>query len=286
MKERHLHILASPVFLVSLLLLLSNDFVFKEQFHNGLTGKLSDFAGLFAFPLFWAAFFPRRKYLIYVSTAALFVFWKSVYSQPLIEVWNSLPFFPVDRTVDYGDLFALMVLPVSYAYSRVSYDFNVPRPALYLIALVSVFAFTATQYSQLVSYDQEYRFQISRKELMGRMSRLPANDVLASFSEADAFEIRFDSCTGVAKVTVREEENQSVVTLKEMDYRCPGEAVKQGMLEYFEREFIDKLREEPVGKSTQVLYIWASTPPSPSPSNTRLQPTPRERRSQNSSPRR
>ena len=68
MTDRKLNILASPGFVISLLLLLLNDFVFKTQFHNQLTGKLSDFAGVSAFSLFWAAFFPRRKTLICVST--------------------------------------------------------------------------------------------------------------------------------------------------------------------------------------------------------------------------
>jgi hypothetical protein len=43
MTDRKLNILASPGFVISLLLLLLNDFVFKTQFHNQLTGKLSDF---------------------------------------------------------------------------------------------------------------------------------------------------------------------------------------------------------------------------------------------------
>src|SRR5687768_8712248 len=101
MSDRNLHILASPAFLISLVLLLLNDFVFKPQFHNGVTGKLSDFAGLFAFSLFWTAFFPRRKTFICLSTALLFVFWKSTYSQSAIDGWNSLPFFDIARTVDY-----------------------------------------------------------------------------------------------------------------------------------------------------------------------------------------
>lgn len=42
-------ILASPGFLISLSLLLCNDFVLKPTFSNQFTGKLSDFAGLFAF---------------------------------------------------------------------------------------------------------------------------------------------------------------------------------------------------------------------------------------------
>lgn len=51
--------LASPAFVASVLLLLINDFVLKPQIGNAVTGKLSDFAGLFAFPFFWSAFFAR-----------------------------------------------------------------------------------------------------------------------------------------------------------------------------------------------------------------------------------
>lgn len=284
MSERNLNVLVSPGFLVGLLLLLLNDFIFKALFHNVLTGKLSDFAGLFVFPLFWAVFFPRLKLPIYVLTAVLFTFWKSVYSQPLIDGWNSLPFFPVERTVDYSDLLALSILPLSYSYNPIPFNFYVPRPALYLIAIVSLFSFTATQYSQKVSYDNEYRFQSSRKELLERMRQLPANEVLPSFEESDRFDIRFDSCTGAATITVTEKEKQAVVTLKEIDYRCPSKANRQEMLEYFEKEFIGKLREEPVRKSSQVLYIWSSSPSSPS--NNGMHPTPREHGSQNSSSRR
>lgn len=280
MSERQLHILASPGFLVGLLLLLMNDFIFKAQFHNGLTGKLSDFAGLFVFPLFWAAFFPRLKFHAYVLTAVLFTFWKSAYSQPLIEGWNSLPFFPIARTVDYGDLLALLMLPLSYAYSNLPCKFRISRPALYSIAVVSMFAFTATQYRKKISYNNEYQFQIAKRELAKRMSLLPVNDMLDSSGEADTFDIHFDSCTGEATVTIHEKDNQSVVTLKEMDYRCPGNPDGQEMLQYFEQEFIDKLREEPVKKSSQVLYIWSS-----SPSNNRPHPAPRQHGSQNSSPR-
>jgi len=43
--------LLSPIPLVAIGLLLLNDHVLKEAFHNGLTGKLSDFAGLAFFPL-------------------------------------------------------------------------------------------------------------------------------------------------------------------------------------------------------------------------------------------
>ena len=97
---------------------------------------------------------------------------------------------------------------------------------------------------------------------------MSVHEVHTSFGESDTFEISFDSCTGEATVTIRERDNQSIIALKEINYRCPSGGDKKEMLEYFENEFINKLREEPVTKSPQVQYIWSSLP------NKRLQGTP------------
>lgn len=265
MTDRSLYILCSPGFLIGLLLLLSNDFVFKEQFHNGLTGKLSDFAGLFAFSLFWIALFPRRRTFICIATAVLFVFWKSSHSQLLIEEWSRLAFFEINRTVDYSDLSALLVLPLSHFYCKTSARVYLPRRFVYAIAVVSVFAFTATQYSHKVPFNNQYRFESSRNELLGRISRLPKGGVSDSFwKRGDAFEITFDSCNGRATVILEERGNQSVITLKEMVYRCPSKPDPKTMREYFEKEFVDKLHEEPISKSAQVLSIWPSPAPAAS----------------------
>lgn len=261
MTDRSFHILGSPGFVIGLLLLIFNDFVFKEQFHNGFTGKLSDFAGLFVFPLFWSAFFPRRKTLIYVSTAVLFVFWKSVYSQFLIEGWNSLPFFGIQRTVDYTDLWALLILPLSYSYSNISSVVHVPNRLLHVIAIVSIVAFTATQFSQKFSYSNQYEFQTSRKDLLELISRLPKDGVSDFFwKEEGMFTVRFAPCSR-ATVTLEERENPSVITLNEIDYGCPGKREQEEMSQYFEKEFIDRLREEPVRKSDQILDIWPTSRP-------------------------
>jgi hypothetical protein len=257
MTDRNLQILASPGFLIGLVLLLSNDLVFKEQFHNGFTGKLSDFAGLFVFSLFWIAFFPRYKTLICVSTAVLFVFWKSSYSQFLIEGWNSFPFFGIQRAVDHSDLWALLVLPLSYFYCNISFAVHVPHRFIYVIALISLVAFTATSYRHDASFNNEYQFQSSRTELLERMSRLSMNDVHGSFWEGNEFEITFDSCNGSAKISFEERENYSVIRLNEMEYRCPVKPTQHAMRQYFEKEFIDKIREEPVSKSAQVQSIWS-----------------------------
>jgi hypothetical protein len=66
------HKLGSPVFITAVLLLIANDWYFKQTFHNGLTGKLSDFAGLFAFPFLLSALFPRKIKLVYFVTLYAF----------------------------------------------------------------------------------------------------------------------------------------------------------------------------------------------------------------------
>ena len=280
MTDRKLNTLVSPGFVISLLLLLLNDFVFKGQFHSQFTGKLSDLAGLFAFSVFWAAFFPRRKTLICVSTAVLFVFWKSIYSQSLINGWNSLPFFGIGRTVDYGDLWALLVLPLSYLYVAFCPRFPVPRRLIYGIAVVSVFAFTATSYSQTLSYSDRYQFQLSKKELLERMSRLPKNGVQDSdFFDAEGFTIGFDSCNDDAKVIITEQDNQSVILLTEMHNRCPKKVQPEEPRQFFEKELIERLRDTSVTMSPKVRYIWASRRESlPSPKPSERKPSERSRR--------
>ena len=51
---------AEPVFVVSLLLLIANDFYLKYAFPGWLTGKLSDFTGLIVFSLLLFSLWPTR----------------------------------------------------------------------------------------------------------------------------------------------------------------------------------------------------------------------------------
>lgn len=144
---QRLRILASPLFILFLILLLVNDFYLKGAFHNVLTGKLSDFSGLFIFPIFWSAIFPKRKALIFIATAVLFTFWKSEYSAGLIQWMN--PYFGVGRTVDLSDLMALPMIGLAWFYTK-SGSQPAIRPAFmlrlstYLIGMVAMFAFYAT----------------------------------------------------------------------------------------------------------------------------------------------
>ncbi len=163
--------LLSPLFIIFLGLLLLNDFVLKAQFHNFLTGKLSDFVGLFVFSLFFIAFFPRKKLSILISIAILFTFWKSPYSESLINCWNSVEIITIWRVVDYTDLFALIVLPLAYFYSNHRQSQNVnylplKRAIVSCIVLISIFAFLATSFTDEHSFwiDKNYEFDLTKSQ--------------------------------------------------------------------------------------------------------------------------
>ena len=75
MKQREF---TSLGFILGLAILLLNDFYLKTLFGNWFTGKLSDFAGLFIFPMFWSILFPRFKNKIYFVTLIIFIYWLSL----------------------------------------------------------------------------------------------------------------------------------------------------------------------------------------------------------------
>jgi len=115
MSERLKH-LVSPLFIFFLVLLIINDFFLKVAFHNTFTGKLSDFSGLFIFPIFWSVIFPKQKLLVFISTAVLFIFWKSDYSSDIIQFMK--PYLHIGRTVDLSDLIALPMLLFAWFYTK------------------------------------------------------------------------------------------------------------------------------------------------------------------------
>src|SRR5262245_48139142 len=88
---------------------LLNEYVLKATFHNWLTGKLSDFAGVAAFALFWCMLFPQARRLILLGTAVGFAFWKSPAADGLISGLNTILPFSVGRVIDWTDLIAFKV---------------------------------------------------------------------------------------------------------------------------------------------------------------------------------
>ncbi|MFM7859608.1 MAG: hypothetical protein ACKO96_48695 [Flammeovirgaceae bacterium] len=94
--------------------LLLNDHYLKYAFSNWLTGKLSDVVGIIVLPLLLAFIFPKlKKYSVWMS-ALLFAFWKSPFSQSLIDLYNQIAFIQTSRIVDFTDMYVLLLLPVPY----------------------------------------------------------------------------------------------------------------------------------------------------------------------------
>lgn len=139
-------------FIIGLMVLLLNDFYFKAEYSNWLTGKLSDFSGLFVFVLFWEALFPKKKLAIYWSTALCFILWKSSYTQGFIHLFSQC-IYPINRVVDGTDLMALAVLPLAYYYKPI-HRFKLKLNPL-LLGLVAIFSFCATSsYGPYLKFDK------------------------------------------------------------------------------------------------------------------------------------
>lgn len=136
---KKLNRLAHPVFLVSLFILLLNDLILKTTFHNYLTGKLSDFAGLLAFPFFWSVLFPKRIKEIHIGVVLFFCFWKSPFSETFVNL------FGFYRIVDFSDYIALVSVFISFLLLKKEFVLYKVQPVfLKFIFLLSCFSFIAT----------------------------------------------------------------------------------------------------------------------------------------------
>ena len=139
-------LLASPWLVLSVLVLLVNDWVLKPAFHNGLTGKISDFAGLLALTLVACAVSQRLRWWSASFIAALFVYWKSPYSQPLVSYLSQVLPLGIGRTPDYTDLLALPVVWIAAFYAP---RLSVPTASAWTKACIAGFCtvtLTATSY--------------------------------------------------------------------------------------------------------------------------------------------
>ncbi len=252
MWSKSSQILTSRAFLLSLSLLLLNDFYIKPHFPGLISGKLSDVAGLFAFALFWIAMFPKFRGTVCVVIALAFILWKSSYSQPIIDALNGLQMGRISRTVDLTDLIVLPIISLAYIYGgREKQRRQVPRWTAAFMAVVAVFAFTATSYRTRFDYQNKYYFQGSKTDLFNRIDELHLtyfDHPLRSEEKASGqlrleipSSICFDSITAVVEVT--DETGQTIVSLKQLEHSCPESSGDQErLLREFEKEFIERLK--------------------------------------------
>ena len=153
LNTRKFYLLTSPVYVAAVGLLLLNDFVLKRNCPCWLTGKLSDFAGLFAFCVFSLIIWPQPKVLLGIGLS--FALWKSPFSQPLITWCCTATGWSIGRTTDYTDLIALSVIPLAWIFHETACPAHRIEWCL-ASCCVSLFAFAAT--SQLPPPEQRAAF--------------------------------------------------------------------------------------------------------------------------------
>lgn len=252
--KRDLSILTTYWFLSGLFILLLNDFFLKDYYGNWITGKLSDFSGLLIFPVFWSALFPKHKVKIYVITAFVFAFWKSGYSESVIHFWNSYSFLTVNRVIDYTDLFALLILPVSFKLQAQDNPMRHLKIKPVIPIICSSFAFMATSYYTDYDYDAVYVFNFPKDTLKVRFDSIDTlnygNPVNMSERNPDTVHLRVpcDICfDGMdAEIAIEELPDQRTkMTLFRASHSCPEEDHnKAQLLAEFERMVVQKLKDE------------------------------------------
>ncbi len=149
MNTKMLRPLTTWPFLLSLVTLLINDRWLKAAYPNMLTGKLSDFAGLAVVALLLFSGVSHRKWLLGWVIAGAFLWWKSPFSEVFIHAVNRVSPLPIGRTVNYGDLWALLVLPLCLRVTRVpvrakAARFRSKKVVPWLLAMVALLAIMGT----------------------------------------------------------------------------------------------------------------------------------------------
>jgi hypothetical protein len=167
------HYITNPVFLVSLFVLIFNDFYLKETYHNWATGKLSDIAGVIVFAFFLTAFRSDLKKHLFIITAFLFAFWKSEASQILIDSWNAMSLVTIQRTVDYTDIFCLLIFIPLYGYRPrpIIPKINTKKLIIYPTVAATLFAIVATSMAKhlpvnTISIHEFYKVRTSQETFL------------------------------------------------------------------------------------------------------------------------
>lgn len=153
--KRNKYYLLNFVFLICLIILFLNDHFLKFKFSNWLTGKLSDATGIIILPLLLAFLIPKLKEYSIVVAAILFIFWKSPFSQDLIDLYNEYSFNTTSRIIDYTDLYVLVLLPIPYFIIRKIDNpkfIRVDNVNPFLVLLPTIFTLMATEQMPYAHY--------------------------------------------------------------------------------------------------------------------------------------
>lgn len=182
---RRIHVVATSwPFLISLALLLVNDTYLKQHYSGLLTGKLSDFSGIFLVALIFFALLPRWPYLVSTIVVAAFAWWKSPLSDKFIWLVHEAGGAGFGRIIDYSDLFALAIVPFAYATSQCveSYQISTHTLRRVLVTPMLAIAFLATLGTSVIRLHQGY--EIRETDKSDHISAPLAADMIRSVAES------------------------------------------------------------------------------------------------------
>lgn len=176
------HLLYHPIFLLSLVVLALNDHVLKGLYHNWLTGKISDFAGLIVLPVFIAFLFPKLRKWTCLISASFFIFWKTEASNDFVDWLNSNGHFSFYRVIDYSDFIALLILPLSWKLVNQNNpnSLRLRKTGSYAIGLISFLVLTATTMPLTQTFEpegtiyigQKYKLKVPKDTVLTRIEQL------------------------------------------------------------------------------------------------------------------
>ncbi len=115
------NLIINPLFILALFLLIANDFYLKANYPSWITGKLSDFTGIYIFSIFFGYLLLSKlrsikSLVIYLITISfVFTIWKigpitEIFEPLFIKTGLPMPY----KTTDPTDLFCLPVLLFSF----------------------------------------------------------------------------------------------------------------------------------------------------------------------------
>lgn len=166
-----------PLYL-SVFLLILNDHFLKQNYPGWVTGKLSDFSGIFLIILFLRAIYPEHTKKITISIVIIFSCWKSELSQILIDGINSFSYFKIERVIDYSDLIAFVMIPIAHFIfdhkQRFKIKLNIIEYLRIPIFILTIFAITATSI-----HTPFHKYTIRKESKEQKIDRIKAISVIS-----------------------------------------------------------------------------------------------------------
>lgn len=240
--------------MAAVMVLVLNDLLLKQAFGNFVTGKLSDFAGVWALAYFITVLLGWPGTVSALVVAVGFTFWKSPASDGLIEVWNAFAWPAIGRTIDWTDLVALTVLvflPHKGTHVQTPGPQRLRTWANAGIACVALAAFVATQrQGDHVCCSGAFRFTGTEAALISRLEDIGAKHVRRYDQLSDergawySFTLPQKYCGKPvnASIQVREDRGAAQVLVRVLTYNC-GTGNDAEVQDLFDRLIINRLTQ-------------------------------------------